>query len=118
MGKKHLNYNIDRSTIVYTEKGANFAITPKHIPTDEFIVATEEAEKYMSKSEGLAMKAEIVEVISTAKKPVSNITKSQRDAIKELKENKDIIIVPADKGRCLVVMDKKEYIEKMEKKLR
>ena len=81
--------------ITLLKKGANFAITPKEIPTDEFIVATEQASKYMTKGEALAMKAEVVEVLKTAKKPISNITKDERKAINELKTKRDITSRPS-----------------------
>ena len=32
--------------------------------------------------------------------------------MKNLKEDESIVIVPADKGKCLVVMDKDEYIKR------
>ena len=34
-----------------------------------------------------------------------------------LKENEAIVIVPADKGKCTVIMDREDYIQKMETKL-
>ncbi len=46
-----------------------------------------------------------------------NITPGEREAIKSLRADKDIMILPADKGRAVVVMDKKEYKEKANKLL-
>ena len=37
--------------------------------------------------------------------------------MKNLKKDPEIIITPADKGKALVIMDRKEYIKKMEEKL-
>ena len=34
-----------------------------------------------------------------------------------MKENDEIVIVPADKGKCTVIMDKDDYVQKMETKL-
>ena len=39
-----------------------------------------------------------------------NITRQQRDAIKALQSNKDIIIKPADKGGAMVILNKEDYI--------
>ena len=48
-------------------------------------------------------------------KPVhTNITKSEHLALENLRKDKDLIIVTADKGVALVVMDKTEYITKYE----
>lgn len=40
-----------------------------------------------------------------------NLTKEERKALKELKQNDSIIIKPADKGSAIVIMDKKDYIQ-------
>ena len=40
----------------------------------------------------------------------SNLSKEEINALKSLRENKDIIIKPADKGSCTVVMNKTDYI--------
>ena len=50
----------------------------------------------MTKGEAAAMRAEIVDILKNAEVPKSNLTKGE---VKELKQNEEIIIVPADKGR-------------------
>ena len=40
----------------------------------------------------------------------SNLTELEKQALKNLKNNNDIIIKPADKGSCTVVMNKIDYI--------
>ena len=44
------------------------------------------------------------------------MSKEECQAMKELKNTKDIIIVQADKGVKIVVMDKEEYVLKIEEK--
>ncbi|XP_072025352.1 uncharacterized protein [Amphiura filiformis] len=51
--------------------------------------------------------------LNNAKVPNSNLSKQQREAIRTLGKDEDIIILPADKGRCTVVLDKPEYHEKV-----
>ena len=41
------------------------------------------------------------------------MTNDERQALKRLKTDKDIVILPADKGRVTVVMDRTDYHEKM-----
>ena len=53
-----------------------------------------------------------------AKVPKSNLSADEWKALKSLKDDKNIMILPADKGKCLVVMDREEYINKMEEKLK
>ncbi|KAJ8033554.1 hypothetical protein HOLleu_23838 [Holothuria leucospilota] len=45
--------------------------------------------------------------------PKSNISHKEKVALSELKSDDSIIILPADKGRSTVVMNKEQYIEKM-----
>nr|VZH93120.1 unnamed protein product [Spirometra erinaceieuropaei] len=45
-------------------------------------------------------------------KPREKLTKVQRDALRELKADKDIVIVPPDKGSSTVVLDRTDYFQK------
>jgi hypothetical protein len=51
--------------------------------------------------------------IVIAHKPVYTLTKEERKILDDLKSDKDIIILPADKGRINVVMNTSEYLEKI-----
>ena len=48
------------------------------------------------------------------KKIIRNVSDEEFHAIRTLKNNTEIIISPADKGNTVVIMDKKDYIEKMQ----
>ena len=56
-------------------------------------------------------------ILQHAKPPKSNLSKEERMALKSLMDNKDIIILPADKGKSVVIMDKEEYESQCEKLL-
>nr|VZH94038.1 unnamed protein product [Spirometra erinaceieuropaei] len=45
-------------------------------------------------------------------KPRETLTKVERHALRELKADKNIVIVPADKGRSTVVLDRTDYLQK------
>ncbi|BHF60502.1 hypothetical protein SprV_0100346700 [Sparganum proliferum] len=47
-----------------------------------------------------------------AHRPREVLSKVERDALRELKADKDLVIVPADKGRSTVVLDRKDYLQK------
>ncbi|BHF72299.1 hypothetical protein SprV_0401536300 [Sparganum proliferum] len=47
-----------------------------------------------------------------AHSPREVLSKVERDALRELKADKDLVIVPADKGRTTVVLDKTDYLQK------
>ena len=44
----------------------------------------------------------------------STLTKDEQHALKRLKNDEDIVILPADKGGVTVVMDKTDYHDKMD----
>ena len=52
-------------------------------------------------------------MLKSAKPPTSNISAKERQAIGELKKEESIIILPANKGRATVILDKEEYDEKV-----
>ena len=62
-------------------------------------------------------RADIARVLKKARPPKSNISKEEWRAIKELRTDKEHLILTADKGVALVVMDKKDYIQKMKQLL-
>ena len=44
--------------------------------------------------------------------PKPNLTKAQNLAIRELKKDRDCIVLTADKGVAMVIMDRQDYISK------
>ena len=61
--------------------------------------------------------AEVKAILKKVQPPRHNITKEEQKAIGELKRDKTRVILTADKGVSLVVMDKEEYINKTEELL-
>ena len=92
-------------------------MTPKRIPT-EAIVSSVEA--VLSRQRDLYeptkdnIRSRIASTIQSASLHESNSTKDERQALKRLKNDKDIVILPADKGRVTVVMNKTDYHGKMD----
>ena len=60
------------------------------------------------------MRVEIKNILKKAQTPRSNISKEEFKAIRELKEDDSRIILAADKGVAMVVLNKEEYIKKAE----
>ena len=52
--------------------------------------------------------------LQSASLPNSNLTPDEQKALKRLKTYDNIVILPADKGRVTVVMDKTDYNDKMD----
>jgi len=52
--------------------------------------------------------------LQSASLPNSNLTPDEQKALKRLKTDENIVILPADKGRVTVVKDKTDYNDKMD----
>ena len=52
------------------------------------------------------------QVLRASHPPKPNLTKAQNLAIRELKKDRDCIVLTADKGVAMVIMDRQDYISK------
>ena len=55
------------------------------------------------------IRSRIASTVQSASIPDNNLTKDEQQALKRLKNDDNIVILPADKGRVTVVMDKTDY---------
>ena len=81
-------------------------VTPRQPPNLEYITAIEAACTKLSQQDAEDLRALLI----LAPKP--NLTKAQNAALRELKGDRDYIVLTADKGVAMVVMDKQDYINK------
>lgn len=99
-------------------KGLKFVPMPRSIDVVETITNTE---KSMSSAPVNIKQAAISEIstfiLKWKKRKQDNMTKDERQALRNLKNMENIIIVPADKGGKIVIMNRNEYINKIEEKL-
>ena len=97
-----------------------FVIRPRRPPVREYIAAIEQACNKLNQGEADELQVEVKKTLKKAQnrsKTPSNITSDEFKALKELKEDRDRVILTADKGVTLVVMEKKDYIQKAEELL-
>ena len=92
--------------------GPNFAITPRSPPIGEYVAAVQQICQKMAHGEAEEVRAEVKAVLKKVQHPKANITRAEQKALSELKKYNNRVILTADKGTCLVVMDKEEYINK------
>ena len=107
---------LDKTETQVLSYGLKHSVTPKRIPT-ETIVSSVEA--VLSRQRDLSEPTKdnisrIASTIQSASLTDNNLTKDERQALKRLKNDNDILILPADKGRVTVVMDKTDYHDKMD----
>ena len=60
------------------------------------------------------IRSRIASTIQSTSMPDSNLTKDEQQAPRRLKNDQNIVILPADKGRVTVVMDKTDCHDKMD----
>ena len=94
------------------EKGLNFSVTPKSIPTKDIVTKVETVLKNLTIAEADNIRAKTCLVLQKASPPEDNLSKKQRQALHSLKEDTEITILPADKGRVTVILSKEDYIKK------
>ena len=102
------------------QKGPKFAVSSSKVPITEYIAVTKRICDELGENtigEGLVQKIyqktkEVLQHFKEKKGPAHNITKQEKEAIKTLREDSSRVVLTADKGVALVVMDKKQYIEK------
>ena len=93
-------------------KGPNFVVTPRQPPNLEYITAIEAACTKLSQQDAEELRADINRVLRSSQPPKPNLTKNQMSALRELKKDRDRIVLTADKGVAMVVMDRQDYINK------
>ena len=96
-------------------KGLNYALPPKQIPTSQIVASAEEALRKSQAPEETTSKArsQIIGVLKKAKPSKPNLSVPETKALRELRNDDSIMILPADKGRATVVMNKIDYDTKV-----
>ena len=92
-------------------------MTPKRIPTETIVSSVEPVlsrQRELSEPTKDNIRSRIASTIQSASLTDINLTKHERQALKRLRNDNDILILPADKGRVTVVMDKTDYHDKMD----
>ena len=98
-------------------KGPNFAISPNNIPNLEYITAIEIMCPKLKEEDASELRADINALLRKGKTPKPNLNKQERIGLTQLKKDQDRVILTADKGVALVVLDKEDYINKAQELL-
>ena len=93
-------------------KGPNFAVSPDNVPNLDYITATEAMCSKLKEEDVAQLRGEINAVLRKGKAPKHNLNKEERIALNQLREDKDRIILTADKGVAMVVLDREDYNNK------
>ena len=108
---------LDKTETRVLSHGLKHSVTPKRIPTESIVSSVEAVlsrQRDLSESAKDNIRSRIASTVQSASIPDNNLTKDEQQALKRLKNDNDIVILPADKGRVTVVMDKTDYFDKMD----
>ena len=104
-------------------KGLNFAIPPRNITYSDYLLPLELLFRHVNSSNFSSFDKECVknrlrDCAYPPFKQVSkifdkNLTDEEIKALKNLIENKDLVIQKADKGNTIVILNKKDYISRL-----
>ena len=92
-------------------------MTPRQPPTESIVSSVEAVlfrERDLSESAKDNIRSRIASTVQSPSVPDNNLTKDEQRTMKRLKNDESIVILPADKGRVTVVMDKTDYFDKMD----
>ena len=101
------------------QKGPKFTVSSSKVPLTEYIAVTkiicdQLGENTVGKdcTEIYQKTKEVLQHFKDKKGHTHNITKEEWEAIKTLREDTSQVVLTADKGVALVVMDKSQYIDR------
>ena len=92
--------------------GLHFAVALQNHPYQEYITAIELSSQCLNTTETEELRADIYRTLRHSYPPKPNLSKEELKALKQLKTDKECIVLTADKGVALVVMDSQDYIKK------
>ena len=74
-----------------------------HVPVKEMVAEVEPALGKIPQQEAEKVRIAVTNLLRVVKPPSSNITRTEREAIRSLAADKELIVLPADKGNATVI---------------
>ena len=108
---------LDETETQVLSYGLKHPVTPKQIPREAIVSSADTVLSHqheLSESTKDNIRSRVTSILQSASLPNSNLTPDEQKALKRLKTDENIVILPADKGRVTVVMDKTDYNDKMD----
>ena len=88
------------ATISLLQRGLKFAVTSKALPVEDIVLTMEEACRHLGEEKAASLHSEGGQDTKKDPNPLSNLAPDKRKAIHALKGDRDIMILPADKGKA------------------
>ena len=98
--------------------GPNYAVVPSSPPIVEYVAFIEQVCTALKQGETGELGGEVKTIIKKIQPPKYSLTREEHKALEVLKKDKNRMVLTADKGVSIVVIDKEEYNRKAEELLR
>ena len=108
------SHDINKDEKKLLEKGLNYSITLTTIPAVKLVAKIETVLAGMPTEEADTIHADLSSVIRQTQVPKPNCTRNQIATLKSLQQNDNIIILPANKGRATVILNKERLHQKVQ----
>ena len=97
--------------------GPNFVLVAREPPTCEYIVATEKVCQQLTQGKVEELRGEIKSLLKKNHKIKPNIPRDEHQMLREMKRDNTRMVLTADKGVSMVMVDREEYTAKSEELL-
>ena len=88
-------------------------MTSRTIPIEGILAGVEKAVQSLPVEMEEEARQETVRIIKSSSRPKDNITKAERAALRNLKNNTDLTILSADKGNATMILNTVDYKHKI-----
>lgn len=105
--------NLSDSETKLLNKGLNFSLTSAHRSNLDVVLPIENVASLLPPDQRDYYRSLIRQVLEKPIKTQPNVSKEEFQALKHLKADDSIVILPADKGKVTVILDKDEYQTKL-----
>ena len=108
---------LDETETQVLSYGLKHSVTPKQIPTEAIVSSVEAVlsrQHELSESTKVNIRSRVTSTLQSASLPNSNLTPDEQEALERLKTDENIVILPVDKGRVTVVVEKTDDNDKMD----
>jgi hypothetical protein len=119
VNNKVINLSNFETTSIHIQaltKGMKYSVTPRSLPIVDMVSGIEKGLHKLDDEFANQVRCELYRHINREQKKYikPNLTKEENLAIKQIRDNKDVITLEADKGGAIVLMNRAEYEIKLE----
>jgi len=107
------NQKLDQGIYSLLQKGLNYAVTPRTLPIEDLLTGVEKAVRSLPVEMAEEARQETIRIIKHATKPRDSLDRTERAALRSLKQNTELTILAADKGNATVILNNTDYQQKM-----